>query len=55
MFLERFKEVENFSIRKLPLGGSKIKQEIICEIDLKRTRTRDLIKLCTKTTMKHNP
>ena len=24
MFLERFKEVENFTITKLPLGGSKI-------------------------------
>ena len=23
MFLERFKEVENFTITKLPLGGSK--------------------------------
>ena len=24
MFLERFKEVENFTITKLPLGGSKM-------------------------------
>ena len=27
MFLERFKEVENFTITKLPLGGSKNKTE----------------------------
>ena len=28
MFLERFKEVENFTITKLPLGGSKIENVI---------------------------
>ena len=27
MFLERFKEVENFTITKLPLGGSKTKNK----------------------------
>ena len=32
MFLERFKEVENFTITKLPLGGSKMNENQVFAI-----------------------